>query len=108
MPNLPLQYQWLDKEPSPKILLEALKHVGVLEHRDKANNPLILKWATEIGGKIEDVYTADSIPWCGLFMAIVVKRARGIDEVVKDPLWALNWGTYGVKAECPKLGDILS
>lgn len=108
MAQLPAQYQWLNKEPSPKILLEALKHYGVLEHRDKDNNPDILKWAQELGGKVEDVYTADSIPWCGLFIGIVVKRARGVEEVVKDPLWALNWSTYGVKAECAKLGDILT
>lgn len=104
---IPTQYKWLEKEGAPSILVEALKHVGTLEHKDAANNPSIIKWAEEIGGKVADVYKADSIPWCGLFMAIVVKRARGMQEVVKDPLWALNWGTYGVHAEQAKLGDIL-
>jgi uncharacterized protein (TIGR02594 family) len=103
---LPANYKWLEKEGAPSILVEALKHVGTLEHKE-GNNPSIIKWAQEIGGKLADVYTADSIPWCGLFMAIVVKRARGAHEIVKDPLWALNWGTYGEKAECAKLGDIL-
>lgn len=107
-PNIPKQYKWLEAEPSPKVIVEARKHIGLLEHRDSDNNPDILKWAHELGGKVEDVYTADSIPWCGLFVGIVVMRARGIHEVVKDPLWALNWGTYGVKAECAKLGDILT
>lgn len=44
---------------------------------------------------------------CGLFMALVIQRSRGAKEVVKDPLWALNWGTYGIKAATPSFGDIL-
>jgi uncharacterized protein (TIGR02594 family) len=107
-PKIPVQYQWLEQEGAPGILVEALKHIGTLEHKGKDNNPDITKWADEIGGKVEDVYTNDEIPWCGLFLAICVKRARGLEEVVKDPLWALNWGTYGTKADTPKLGDVLT
>lgn len=107
-PKIPIAYQWLEKEGAPGILVEALKHVGTLEHKGKDNNPDITKWAEEIGGRVADVYTTDEIPWCGLFMAICVKRARGIAEVVKDPLWALNWGTYGDKSPSPMLGDILT
>lgn len=107
MASLPEQYKWLAKEPGPLILLEALKHYGTLEHK-VGNNPSILKWADEIGGSVENVYKADSIPWCGLFIAIVVKRAKGADQVVKDPLWALNWSSFGKAVDCPMLGDILT
>jgi uncharacterized protein (TIGR02594 family) len=86
------------------MLQESLRHHGTLEHRGPANNPSILKWAHEIGGNVEDVYKADSIPWCGLYMAILAKRCGY--EVVKDPLWALNWGTFGKPAPEPELGDV--
>lgn len=44
---------------------------------------------------------------CGLFMAVIAKRAG--KEVPKDPLWALNWGTFGTHIEKDQamLGDIL-
>jgi uncharacterized protein (TIGR02594 family) len=103
--ELPKQYAWLLNEPGPKMLLEALKHYGTLERRGKDNNPDITAWAEEIGEDVAKVYVADEIPWCGLFMAIVAKRAG--KEVVKDPLWALNWGTFGQAADQPMLGDVL-
>lgn len=105
--NLPKQYQWLSKETAPKMLMEALRHYGTLELKGPDNNPDITKWAKEVGGTVADVYKADSIPWCGLFMAIVAKRT-GYD-VPKDPLWALNWGTFGshVEKHNAQLGDVL-
>lgn len=104
--KLPAQYQWLDKEPGPKMLLEGLSHYGCLECKDKNNNPEIIKWAKEIGGKVADVYLADEIPWCGLFMSICAKRAGY--ELPKDPLWALNWGTFGTQQTVAMLGDVLT
>lgn len=104
---LPKAYQWLQKETAPLMLLEALRHYGTLEHKDSKNNPSILAWAKEVGGNVADVYKADSIAWCGLFMAIVAKRAGYV--IPKDPLWALNWGTFGTHVEkCDAmLGDVL-
>jgi uncharacterized protein (TIGR02594 family) len=51
------------------------------------------------------VYEADSIPWCGLFMAVVAKRAG--KEVPAHPLWALSWSAFGTKPGAPALGDVL-
>ena len=102
---LPSKYKWLENEPAPKMLLEALRHYGTLEHVGPNNNPSIVKWAAELGKSVSDVYKADSVPWCGLFMGIVAKRA-GYD-LPKSPLWALNWGTFGERSECAKLGYIL-
>lgn len=102
---LPSQYQWLAQEPGPRMILEGLKLFGTVEAAGSRNNPLILSWADEIGGTVDKMYKADEIPWCGLFMAIVAKRAD--KEVVKDPLWALNWGTFGEHTEEPMLGDVL-
>ena len=99
-------YQWLASEPGPKMLLEALSHYGTLEHRGPDNNPDITAWAKEIGGSVAEVYTADEIPWCGLFMAICAKRAGY--ALPKDPLWALNWSSFGVGQQVAMLGDVLT
>lgn len=99
------QYKWLLKEPGPLMLTEALKLINVAELKGKVHNPVIISWAKEIGGVVENVYKADEIPWCGLFMAVVAKRGK--KAVVKDPLWALNWGNFGNYTADPMLGDVL-
>jgi uncharacterized protein (TIGR02594 family) len=103
--TLPTKYSWLTKEGAPKMLVEALKLYGTLESAGTANNPTIVKWAEELGEDVEDVYKADSIPWCGLFVGVVAKRAG--KEVVKSPLWALSWATFGTYSPTPMLGDVL-
>ena len=99
-----MAYEWLKSEKGPKILVEAIKHLGVKEKTGNANNPVILEWAKEIG--LEKVYTNDSIPWCGLFIGYVVKMAG--KDVVKNPLYALNWAGWGNPIDKPELGDILT
>lgn len=101
--NLPLSYQWLGQEDAPRHLLKAVELYGVTEAIGSRNNPAILGWAKETG--LDKVYNADSIPWCGLFIAAIIKRADR--EPVKDPLWAANWGKFGVESKVPMLGDIL-
>lgn len=98
-------YGWLLKEPGPLMIKKALELYGTKEALGKPNNPVILAWAKEVGGNVADVYKADEIPWCGLFMAVVAKRSG--KQVVKDPLWALNWGTFGKHTDVPMLGDVL-
>jgi uncharacterized protein (TIGR02594 family) len=104
MPNLPAQYAWLGRELAPNHLVQALKLFGTVETPGAKSNPVILAWADEVG--VDDVYVADSVPWCGLFAAVVMKRAGW--EPVKNPLWALNWSKYGQKADKPMLGDVLT
>lgn len=102
--NLPKAYQWLASEGAPRHLLKALELYGVTEIVGKQHNPVIMGWAKEVG--LENVYLSDEIPWCGLFMAVVIKRAAR--EPVKDPLFALNWNNFGVRTFSPMLGDILT
>ena len=71
--SIPTQYNWLLNEPAPKMLLEALKLYGTLETPGNSSNPIIIGWAKELG--IDNDYSSDEIPWCGLEMAIVAKRA---------------------------------
>lgn len=102
--NLPKTYRWLQEEPAPRHLLKAVELYGTTETVRSANNPVIMGWAKELG--LEKVYTADSIPWCGLFAAVVMRRAQR--PVVIDPLWALNWNNFGVRVTVPMLGDVLT
>jgi uncharacterized protein (TIGR02594 family) len=104
MANLPSRYAWLGSVDAPKHLVEAIKLFGVKETIGPKNTAAILKWADEVN--VDDVYVADSTPWCGLFAAVVVKR--GGWEPVKNPLWALNWSKFGQASDKPSLGDILT
>jgi uncharacterized protein (TIGR02594 family) len=99
-----MSYTWLKEEKSPKILVEAIKHIGTKEIVGKVHNKKILAWAEAIG--LKSVYTNDEIPWCGLFIAYCC-HAQGLD-VVKHPLWALNWNKFGNVAKVPMLGDVLT
>ncbi len=97
------QYQFLQNEKGPKIITEAVKLYGTKEIVGKQHSKEILGWAKELG--LEKTYTADEIAWCGLFVAIVVKRAGY--SVVENPLWAKNWNNFGTKQTTAMLGDIL-
>ena len=97
------QYEWLSKETSPKVIVEAVKLYGTKEIVGKQHSKEILSWAEEVG--LGKVYKADETAWCGLYASIVVKRA-GFD-VVKDPLWARNWNNFGTKQDVAMLGDVL-
>lgn len=101
---LPTKYRWLSAEHAPRMLVEALREFGTLETPGTRDNPKILAWAKECG--LQYTYTKDSIPWCGLFMALVARRAQ--HRPVKSPLWALSWSTFGAAAAEPMLGDILT
>lgn len=99
-----MSYDWLKQETAPRILVQAVKQLGVKEFVGKTNNPIILNWAKELG--LSNVYTNDEIPWCGLFIAYCAKMA-GL-EVVERPLWALNWNKFGTRVSEPMLGDVLT
>lgn len=102
--TLPQPYAWIDQEGAPKLLMEMRELYGVKETPGTGDNPVIIAWAKEIG--VSKIYTHDETAWCGLAMGVAVGRAGW--DVVKDPLWALNWATFGVPAPVPMLGDILT
>tara|TARA_R110000868_G_scaffold234980_1_gene488679 strand:+ start:1028 stop:1549 length:522 start_codon:yes stop_codon:yes gene_type:complete len=98
-----MNYNYLKNTKAPKVFVEAYKLIGIKETLGKDNNPTILKWADELG--LKNTYTADEIPWCGLFVAYVCHKAD--KEVVKNPLWARNWNKYGTQEVIAMFGDIL-
>jgi len=103
MAQLPTAYKWLLNEPGPKMLLEMIKLYDTDEVPGPGDNPVILSWAKELGIR---EYNHDSIPWCGLAMAIVAHRAG--KPVPNSPLWALNWANFGAIVVTPQLGDVLT
>ncbi|WP_200932456.1 TIGR02594 family protein [Sphingomonas sp. Leaf412] len=107
MPIDTKNYKWLDKLGTlPRMIAEARKLIDTYEHSGATNNPVIMDWAKEVDPGGSDGYTADSIPWCGLFMAVVARRAGKTPPV--KPYWALNWGKFGVDGGQPELGDVLT
>lgn len=96
------RYDWLAREQGPRTLVEGLKFHGLKEIVGSRHNPVILGWAKELG---IPGYTADEIPWCGLYAAKVV-NAAGF-TFVKDPLWARNWAKWGNPEDYARLGDVL-
>jgi len=95
-------YAWLEQEPAPRILKEALALFGTVEDAGNGDSPTILSWAREL--RIRD-YRHDETPWCGLFLAICAQRAGYTPP--RTPLWALSWSTWGKPARVPMLGDVL-
>ena len=99
-----MSYSFLNTEKSPRLLVEAVKLIGIKEVVGKVHNPVIMAWAKDLD--LQKIYTADEIPWCGLFIAYACHKA-GID-VIDKPLWALSWAKWGTEVKEPMLGDILT
>lgn len=110
--TLPDNYKWLQAiDGLPHTIEEGLKLFNTTEVPGTPSSKEILSWRDELlrAGVNVKGFSGDHIAWCGLFAAIVALRRKGVaSEVVKDPLWALNWANYGVKADVPSLGDALA
>ena len=80
---------------TPPWLAAARALNGTREAAGAANNPTILGWAKRLGTKVLGMtYNADSVPWCGLFVAHCMREA-GIEPApiaVRAKAWA-NWGS---------------
>lgn len=113
MDSLPPPYAFLAHEGAPRMLVEALKLYGVVETPGPGNTSAILAWADELGARVPTAYArwaarwydADAIAWCGLFMAVVCRRA-GRTPPTKF-LAAREWETWGNPAAPAMLGDVL-
>lgn len=109
MSELPSRYAYLEGiGPLPRVVAVALEYYGVTEIKGTRHNPAIMAWVPPLvkaGVLKRGEYSADEIPWCGLFVAHVCQKAG--KPVQPGPLWARNWARYGNSADQPRLGDIL-
>jgi len=104
MTRLPPAYRWLDEvRPLPRMVEAARQLYGTLEAPGPADNPVILEWAREAG--LSMAYSSDAVPWCGLFMALVARRAG--KAAPAKPLWARSWSRFGIASPVAALGDVL-
>ena len=103
--NLPKQYAWLNNEGAPKMLVESLRHYGLMEIVGKTNNADIMRWAKEVG--VSGWYPADETPWCGLFVGVCAFRSGY--KISNQLLAAISWATWGDHVEFTdaSLWDIL-
>lgn len=72
----------------PLWLQAGMKYIGLKETPGSRDNPIIIDWAKDEGGSIEDSYTHDSIPWCALFANMTLTKA-GLKGT--ETLWALDF-----------------
>ena len=121
MPNLPAKYAYLAQEPLPPRMVQiALDMLGTLERPGEPNNSIIVQWADEVAGTCgraydrwaADFYNKDSIPWCGLFCAVVATRAAQGRPDRFPPnkyLSALAWTNWGetVSESDIQVGDVV-
>lgn len=106
-------YDFLEKiGVLPKLVSAALQYLGVREFPGKANNPVIMNMAKEIGaGKI---YVNDSAQaWCAVFMFFILKITGkpfpSIGDDVYNLLRAKTFEGYGepVSVDDIRLGDVV-
>jgi uncharacterized protein (TIGR02594 family) len=86
----------------PHWLKLARNLVGTREAPGPANDPTIMGWAKRAGGKVLGIlYNADSVPWCGLFVANCM-----LESGIQPPLVAVrarSWATWGLNLRPDRL-----
>ncbi|WP_230771143.1 TIGR02594 family protein [Sphingomonas sp. Leaf4] len=86
----------------PAWLTAARKKLSTLEAPGAANNPTIMGWAKRLGTKVLGmIYNADSVPWCGVFVAACMQEA-GLPSA-PIAVRASAWATYGQRLRFERL-----
>lgn len=78
----------------PKWLKAAQAKIGTREAAGPANSQTILSWAKRLGTRVLGmVYNADSVPWCGVFVAFCLRE----DDIAPAAIAvrATSWMTWG-------------
>jgi uncharacterized protein (TIGR02594 family) len=80
--------------------------IGIREVPGSGNNLTIMGWGKKLGAKILGIpYTADSLPWCGLYVAYVMDYCGFVPPPIA--VRASEWGKWGRKLLNPRPGCIL-
>ncbi len=86
----------------PAWLSAARAKLGTREAPGPANSPTIMGWAKKLGTKVLGmVYNADSVPWCGLFVAACLAE-EGI-AAAPIAVRAKAWATWGANLAADRL-----
>lgn len=81
---------------------EAQHLMGTKEGRGSTDNPEILDWAENL-----DIhYSADDVPWCGLFVAHCVGATLPQEPLPANPLGARQWEKFG-ESTAPRVGAVM-
>lgn len=114
----PTKWRWLEEiHGLPALVAAALKEYGTNEYSGSVNNKKIINWAKEVAdckptsynNWAGDWYNRDSIPWCGLFMAVMACRTMGgkPDRApAKSYLTALAWASWGEPVDRRNINNI--
>ena len=86
----------------PLWLAEARRWLGTREVVGTANNPDIMKWATDL----DQWYPGDDVPWCGLFIAHCMKIGAPNEPQDFNRLGAREWLKFGERATSPYWGGV--
>jgi len=106
MSTVPAKYSYLLDEPAPRMLLEALKLVGIREVKGSRHNPIILEWAKALG--IESIVKDDEMAWCATAHAyVIISSGKPLGLRNYDIIRALKYAEWGNPVETPELGDTL-
>jgi uncharacterized protein (TIGR02594 family) len=86
----------------PAWLAAARAKLGTREAPGAANNQTILGWAKRLGTKVLGLaYNADSVPWCGLFVAHCMAEAGLAPAPIA--VRAKSWATWGANLRFDRL-----
>lgn len=86
---------------TPSWLEIAKRYVGLAEIPGKQHNPTIARWLREL----KAWWTDDETPWCGTFVAAVMREAG--HPLPKAWYRAKAWLDWGIKLEKPTFGCIV-
>lgn len=106
--------------PKPTMLQTMRSIQGTHEVSGSGDNPVILAWPAEVATAYPDMtqyckgYNHDSIPWCGLTVALCATRAGykppyNPSNAYHSFLWAKAWEDFGeeVDDEDVQPGDVV-
>lgn len=91
-----------DKSNDPPWLAEARRLLGTKEAPGKANSPRIMQWARDL----DQWYTGDDVPWCGLFVAHCLRVGSPQTPQDFNRLGAREWLKFGVECQA-SLGAVV-
>lgn len=93
----------------PLWLSKARTHLGLTEVVGRTHNPVIMNWIDQLGAQVLGIKpNDDETPWCGTFMAWVMKEA-GINApsiAIRAAQWG-RVGKWGRELVGPRLGCVL-